>query len=214
VARTNPETIRQRAELLQELLPGVRSIGELCCGDCAEQWSVYRGLPGLEIYLGLDIDPEMVRLNRERGIHCRHGDVMDRDVLAGFLDFDVLFFGPPLSAGSDGHTSLSFREVVPGYGDFVTILFGELEYHGTCVCICPKGTTMGDISWLYGHAREGRPDFGLRLIHYSYASVTGRGEGTDPRLKYVEVWLSSRLEDAWEVRRSRTERSLMSANLH
>jgi len=34
-ARTNVQTIAQRAALLRELLPDVRAIGELCCGDCA-----------------------------------------------------------------------------------------------------------------------------------------------------------------------------------
>jgi hypothetical protein len=205
VARTNPETIQQRVALLEELLPGVRSIGELCCGDCAEQSAVYRILPELEVYRGLDIDPAMVHRNRERGIDCRQGDVMNREALAGFVDFDVLFYGPPLSSGSDGHTSLTFREVAPAFGDFVAFLFGELGYDGTCVCICPKGTTMGDIRWLYCRVRERREDVGLRLIHYSYSSVTGRGERTEPRLKYLDVWLSSQLDDRWEVRRPPAE---------
>jgi len=36
-ARTNVQTIAQRADLLRELLPHVRAIGELCCGDCSRQ---------------------------------------------------------------------------------------------------------------------------------------------------------------------------------
>jgi hypothetical protein len=158
-------------------------------------------MPKLEIYRGLDIDPEIVRMNRERGIDCRRGDVLDRKVLAEFLDFELLFFGPPLSAGSDGHTALAFRDVVPSFSDLLTALYGDLGYDGTCVCICPKGTTMGDIRWLYDQAREGRDEPGLRLIQYSHASVTGRRERTEARLKYVELWLSGRLEDSWEVRR-------------
>ncbi len=39
-ARTNRQTIVQRAALLRELLPDTRSIAELCCGDCAAQWEL------------------------------------------------------------------------------------------------------------------------------------------------------------------------------
>ena len=41
-ARTNRQTIEQRAALIRELLPATRSIAELCCGDCTAQWEIYR----------------------------------------------------------------------------------------------------------------------------------------------------------------------------
>ena len=61
---------------------------------------------------------------------------------------------------------------------------------------------MGDAQWLYKQVRELRDDVGLRLIHYSITTLTGDGEITEPRLKYVELWLSSRLSNLWEVRES------------
>ncbi len=49
-ARTNAQTIAQRVSLLRELLPDVRAIGELCCGDCARQWAAYRqAFPGVSL---------------------------------------------------------------------------------------------------------------------------------------------------------------------
>jgi len=66
---------------------------------------------------------------------------------------------------------------------------------------------MGDIRWLYEQTRELREDVGLRLIHYSYATVTGAGKVTEPRLKYVELWLSNQLDDAWEVRKSGADKN-------
>ncbi len=62
---------------------------------------------------------------------------------------------------------------------------------------------MGDMSRLYQHVQAWRPNTGLRLVHYSYANVTGGGQETELRLKYVELWFSSQLEDAWEVRTSK-----------
>ena len=61
---------------------------------------------------------------------------------------------------------------------------------------------MGDICRLYDRIRTRRADFGLRLIRDSYATVTGTGIPHEPRLKYIELWFSNRLPDAWEVRRS------------
>jgi hypothetical protein len=201
-ARTNLQTIRQRVTLLRELLPNTRSIAEICCGDCTQQWEAYRQLPGLERYRGLDIHPDIVAANEAQGIDCVCGDALDPTVLAQFLDFDVIFFGPPLSVDCDGHSLLEFRQVVPGFADFSRLLLGDLNYDGTLVTICPKATTMGDIRWLYQQIREVRGDAGLRLIHYSVAALTGHGEVTEPRLKYVELWFSSRLDDTWEVRTS------------
>jgi hypothetical protein len=201
-ARTNRQTIHQRVALLRELLPTTRSIAEICCGDCTQQWETYPQLPSFERYRGLDIHPDIVAANQAQGIDCVRGDAMDPTALAQFLDFDVIFFGPPLSVDCDGHSLLEFRQVVPGFDDFSRLLLGELNYDGTLVTICPKGTTMGDVRRLYQQIREVRDDVGLRLIHYSVATLTGHGEVTEPRLKYVELWFSSQLDDAWEVRTS------------
>jgi hypothetical protein len=90
--------------------------------------------------------------------------------------------------------------VVPGYAAVARLLLGELGYQGTLVCICPNSTTPGDARWLYDQIKAVRPDFGLRLFHSSYTTITGSGLETEPRLKYVELWFSNRLEDAWEMR--------------
>ncbi len=121
-------------------------------------------------------------------------------MLRSFLAYDAIFFGPPLSAGCDGHHALAFDAVQPGFAAFSDLLLGELNYDGTLVCIGPKTTTMGDIRRLYDRIRPRRADFGLRLIHYSYATITGRGIAHEPRLKYVELWFSNRLPDVWEAR--------------
>ena len=206
-ARTNHQTVDQRADILRELLPNVKSVAEICCGNCTQQWEIYRRRLDLESYCGLDIHPEIVEANRARAIACVLGDALDKGVLSRFQGFDVVFFGPPLSVACDGHTLFAFREIVPSFDDFVRLLFGELSYDGTLVCICPKTTTMGDIRWLYEQTRELREDVGLRLIHYSYATVTGVGKVTEPRLKYVELWLSNQLDDVWEVRKSGAEKN-------
>lgn len=201
-ARTNRQTIQQRAALLRELLPETRSIAELCCGDCAAQWQIYReALPGLT-FCGLDVAPAIVAANRAAGVPCVCGDALDPTVLAQFLGYDVIFFGPPLSAGCDGHRGLAFDAVQPGYVAFSNLLLGELRYGGTLVCIGPKTTHMGAIRGLYDHIRARRDDFGLRLIQHSHATVTGAGMPTESRLKYVELWFSNRLPDTWEARRS------------
>ncbi len=206
-ASTNTQTIAQRVRLLQELMPQARSIAELCCGDCYWQWRAYTGLGSDVRFLGLDIEPNIVVHNRARGIPCLQGDVLDKDVLAQFNDFDVIFFGPPLSEDCDGHRLLAFREIVPAYLDVASLLLGELMFNGMFVCICPKTTSMGDISWLYEQIRRYRPDVGLRLIHHSYSTLRGNGETTDTRLKYIELWFSVVLPDAWELRINQAERA-------
>jgi len=201
-ARTNYQTIDQRVAILRELLPSVSSIADICCGDCTRQREIYLQTLNLESYRGLDICPEIVEANQAKGVECVCGDALDIDVLSQFQGFDVIFFGPPLSVDCDGHTLLGFRQVVPGFDEFLRLLFAELGYSGTVVCICPKSTTMGDAQWLYEQVRELRDDVGLRLIHYSITTLTGDGEITEPRLKYVVLWLSCRLTDLWEVRKS------------
>lgn len=201
-ARTNRQTISQRAAILQELLPNARSIADICCGDCTRQREIYLQTLNLESYRGLDICPEIVKANQAKGVDCVCGDALDKTILSQFRGFDVIFFGPPLSVACDGHTLLSFRQVVPSFDKFLRLLFGELGYSGTVVCICPKSTTMGDAQWLYEQVREVRDDVGLRLIHYSITTLTGDGKTTEPRLKYMELWLSSQLSDLWEVRKA------------
>ncbi len=204
-ARTNRQTIRQRVAILRELLPHATSIAEICCGDCARQWTAYRKALDIARYRGLDLHPEIVAVNCARGIECVQGDALDPAVLAQFCNFDVIFFGPPLSVDCDGHSLLTFRRVAPGFDAFLRVMLGELHYEGAVVCIGPNTTTMGDVQWLYSRAHDLRADVGLRLIHYSIATVTGHDEVTEPRLKYVELWFSTRLEDVWEVKESKVE---------
>ena len=199
-ARTNAQTIAQRVALLRELLPDVRAIGELCCGECARQGAAYRQAFPAVSYQGLDLAPHIVAANQAQGIACTCGDVMNPAILRQFPACDVLFFGPPLSLACDGHTLLGFREVTPSYADFARLLWGDLEYQGTSICICPNTTTMGDVLRLYARMRAVRPDVNLRLLHYSYATRTGHDEVTPLRLKYVELWFSAVLPDVWEVR--------------
>lgn len=201
-ARTNPQTIAQRAKLLQELVPQVQRIAELCCGDCIDQWRVYTQQLGVKTYCGLDLEPGILKLNQSRGIPCVCGDVMSPSVLEQFLGFDVIFYGPPLSVACDGHQLLDFRAVVPGFGAFVEVLLHQLQFQGLLVCICPNTTTMGDISQLYQQIQAQRPDVHLRLIHHSFSTITGYGDRTEPRRKYIELWFSPQLPDVWEVRES------------
>ena len=79
---------------------------------------------------------------------------------------------------------------------------------GLMVCICPNSTNMGDIQRLYYQLKAYRPDVGLRLIRYSYATLTGDDEITEMRLKYVELWFSVWLNDRWEVCESRGESTI------
>ncbi len=201
-ARTNVQTIRQRAVLLRELLPDTHTIAELCCGDCSAQDEIYRSHFPIERYVGLDLQAEIVAANRTRGIECVQGDVLDLKIMRRFVDFDVIFFGPPLSIDCDGHHGLAFRDIVPGYADFARLLLADLRFDGTLVCIGPKTTHLGDAQWLSEQIGRWRSDVNLRLIHHSYSTVTGAGASTDPRLKYVELWFSTRLANAWEVRTS------------
>lgn len=201
-ARTNHQTIEQRAQLISELLPNTKSIAELCCGDCSWQWQHYADTLNIERYRSLDLDPTIVKMNNAAGIDCICANVMDREVLRTFLDADVVFFGPPLSIDCDGHQLLSFQNVTPSFSDFTDLLLGALEYNGTLVCICPKTTTMGDAAQLYHDVQQKRADVGLRLIHHTYSTRTGSGEQTEPRRKYVELWFSTQLANQWEVRES------------
>lgn len=202
-AKTNPQTVTQRAALITELLPDTHSIGELCCGDCSHQWRTYTQQLSLTRYCGLDLEPEIAQRNKQAGIDCIQGNVLDSKILKDFLSFDLLFFGPPLSVECDGHQLFSFNEVIPSYADFTKLLLADLQYNGSLVCIGPRTTTMGDITRLYEHLRTVAPTVNLRLIHHTYSTLTGSGEVTEPRLKYIELWFSPHLPDAWEVRESR-----------
>jgi hypothetical protein len=207
-ARTNTQTVEHRVALLRELFPqGVRGVGELCCGDCSRQHAAYTSQLGVKRYRALDLEPAIVAANQERGIECVQGNVLDPEALRPFLDFEVLFYGPPLSVECDAHRLLSFREVVPPFADVAALLFGRLRYDGTLVCIAPNSTTLGDARWLYTQVREARPEVGMRLVHHTWSTVTGADEPTEPRKKYIELWLSTRLEDSWEVRESRPAES-------
>jgi hypothetical protein len=201
-AKTNIQTIRQRAGLLRELAPGKLSIGEICCGDCQAQYDLYRAELGISRFRGLDLSPEVVALNRSRGIPCDYGNALDGAVMRKYLDYEVIFFGPPLSVECDGHRLIAFRDVTPGFLPFVELLLRDLQYQGLLVLIGPRTTTPGDAQWVEHHARQARPDYRLRLLHYSHASITGLGEETEPRLKYVELWFQIGQEPRWEVRES------------
>jgi hypothetical protein len=183
-ARTNVQTIAQRVGLLRELLPDARAIGG------AVLWRLPGAVGHLSArlpiarYHGLDLHPGVVAANRAAGIDCAQGDALEPGALRPFLGDDVLFFGPPLSVNCDGHTLLPFRAVTPGYTDLVTLLFGQLGYDGTLVCIGPQTTTPGDavgftkrlslliLAW-------------LRLIHHSYATRDrcGRAARTAPQVR-------------------------------
>lgn len=194
------QTIDQRVALIRELLPGVGSIAELCCGDCEAQWRAYATALVNPRYRSLDIAEAIVTQNRAKGIDCVRGDVLDPEVLRQFLAFDLVFFGPPLSEECDGHRMTSFYDVTPHFDAFAARFLGELKFTGTLVCICPNSTTMGDVQGLYSAIKRQRPDMGLRLLHHSYSTVTGNGEPTESRLKYIDAWFSSSLPDVWEVR--------------
>lgn len=198
-ARTNAQTIAQRAKILRELVSDVRTIGELCCGDCTAQSEMYHLTFGEITYCGLDVAHEIVALNRSQHVRCLQGNVMDVESLRLFIEFNVLFFGPPLSVDCDGHRLLSFGEVTPSFPDFARLLWCELSYFGTCVFICPNTTTLGEVRRLYAQVKSWRPEVGLRLLHYSHATITGNGEEHAPRLKYIELWFSSVLPDEWEM---------------
>jgi hypothetical protein len=202
-ARTNLQTIHQRAGILKELLPGIASLAEICCGDCQQQFDIYRTRLGVQRFCGLDYSQEVVELNHQRKIPCVRGDALDQAVMRSFLDFEAVFFGPPLSADCDGHNLLAFRDVIPGFMPFTQLFLQELDYQGLLVLICPRGTTLGDVQWLIHQIAQVRSDYGLRLLHYSYATLTGLGEATELRLKYVELWLQKDPATQWEIRESK-----------
>jgi hypothetical protein len=202
-ARTNLQTIAQRMALIQEFLPQLNSIAEICCGDCSRQWQAYRQQLNIEQYRALDLQPEIVAANRAQGIDCLLGDALDPVIMRQFLSCQLIFFGPPLSLDCDGHRGLSFQAITPSYTDFIQLLLDQLAYSGTLVCISPKTTTLGDARWLYSQVKALRPEFGLRLIHHSHTTLTGNGIVTEPRLKYIELWFSDQLEDRWEVRETK-----------
>ena len=204
-ARTNSQTIAQRVKILRELLPTAHAIGELCCGDCAAQFEMYRAALGELTFCGLEVSPEIVALNRSHNIPCAQGDVMDANALRPFLACDVLFFGPPLSVECDGHRLLAFRDVTPSFANFASLLWHDLNYRGTCIFICPNTTTLGDARRLHEQIKLWRSDVGLRLLHYTHATQTGTGESHELRLKYVELWFSSLLPDEWEMRHTYPE---------
>ncbi|MBK8986252.1 MAG: hypothetical protein IPM39_09250 [Chloroflexi bacterium] len=94
-ARTNRQTIEQRADILRELGYRQPAIAEICCGDCRRQQQIYQEQLQTARYCGLDLSPEVVALNRANGVACLAGDALDTAVMRQFLDFDVIFFGPP-----------------------------------------------------------------------------------------------------------------------
>ena len=203
-ARTNRQTILQRVAILNEFIPQIKTIAEICCGDAKRQFQIYTKDLELNAYRCLDIEPNIVAENQDHGIECYCGDALDSEMLKKFVKDEVIFFGPPLSVNCDGHQLLRFSDVRPSYCDFVSVLLGELKYKGILVCICPNETTLGDVGELHNEIRACREDFNLRLIHHSYSTVTENNEQTEMRLKYIELWFSEKLEDLWEVRESKS----------
>ncbi|HZS41206.1 MAG TPA: hypothetical protein VFF06_30460 [Polyangia bacterium] len=197
-ARTNVQSLEQRVALVGELCPGARSIGEICAGDCTAQARLYRERLGLERYVAVDVSPAIAARLAAAGIEHICGDALDERVMRPLAALDVLFFGPPLSHDCDGHRLLAFDDVRPAYGAFVELVLGRLAFAGTLVCIAPRSTNLGDARRLHAIARAAAPDVGLRRIHYSWSTVTGHGEATEPRLKYVELWLA-RGGDEWRT---------------
>ncbi len=204
-ARTNPHTISQRISLLRELAPGIHSIAEVCGGDCSAQAVAYRRELGVGRFLAIDIDPAVASANRTIGLETLCADALDAGAMRSLTEFEVVFFGPPLSEDCDGHRLLSFDGVRPGFADFSQMLLGELSFSGVFICIGPRTTDMGDIRTLHRVVQDTRPEYGLSLIHHSYSTLTSRSERTEPRCKYIELWFSTHLGDQWKVRDSRDE---------
>jgi hypothetical protein len=202
-AHTNAQTIRQRAVLLKELCPGISSLAEICCGDCKRQYDIYRSELGILHFRGLDLSRDVVALNHSRNIPCDLGNALDSRIMRAYLNYDIVFFGPPLSADCDGHRLIAFRDVIPGFSDFTRLMMQELNYRGILVLITPRTTTLGDAQWIDHQVRSFCPDYSLRLLHYSYSTITGSGEPTEMRLKYVELWYQVGTEHQWEVRESK-----------
>ena len=70
-ARTNIQTIRQRVNLIRELLPQImNSIAELCCSDCLRQWHADKERLGIKSFHSLDLCSEIVATNQAQGIDC------------------------------------------------------------------------------------------------------------------------------------------------
>lgn len=203
-ATTNAQTIIQRAEILSRLFPNdpPLSIAEICCGNCRKQAELYQKLLNLTVYRGMDVDPMVVTENRVHGISCAQGDALNAISMRQFLEYDVIFFGPPLSARCNGHQLIPFKYTNPGYIEFLSLMYGDLGYEGMIVCIGSKKMQMGDVRWLYEAVRKVSPSVNLPLIHHSHATITDSGEYTQPRLKYVETWFSLKLKDAWETKKS------------
>jgi hypothetical protein len=202
-ARTNIQTIRQRVTLLRELCPVITSIAEICCGDCQLQYQIYRSELSIQHFNSLDLSAEIVAFNRSRNIPCTYGNALDKDVMRPFLDFDAIFFGPPLSAECDGHHLIAFREVVPGFAAFTQLMMQELNFQGLLVLIGPRTTTLGDAQWIDHQVKSYRSDYSLRCLHHSHSSITGSGEVTEMRLKYVELWYQVGTSQQWEIKESK-----------
>jgi hypothetical protein len=202
-ARTNAQTIRHRAVLLKELCPGISSLAEICCGDCQRQYDIYRSELGIQRFRGLDLSRDIVVLNRSRNVPCDLGNALDSRMMLAYLGYDIVFFGPPLSGDCDGHHLIAFRDVIPSFSDFARLMMQELNYRGILVLIGPRTTTLGDAQWIDHQIRSFCPDYGLRLLHYSHSTITGSGESTEMRLKYVELWYQFGTEHQWEVRESK-----------
>ena len=89
---TNIKTVEQRAELIGELFPDTKSIAEICCGNCFHQSQIYGQRLHVQKFLGLDIDPKIVEMNKQQGVPCVYGDALNGITLKKFLDFDIIFF--------------------------------------------------------------------------------------------------------------------------
>lgn len=198
-AKTNIDTVLQRVSIIKRLFPNVESIAEICCGDCQRQFDIYKNHFNIKSYRGLDIDPIIVKKNNEKNINCICGNALENNIMQKFLDFDIIFFGPPLSDNCDGHTILKFNKVYPSFFDFLNLMFVELKYNGIINCICPRDTTFGDITWLYKEIKIKEPKLSLPIINYSYSNKTGNDEIHELRLKYVELWFSKNHDNLWEI---------------
>lgn len=200
-ARTNIQTVRQRAQIIKDFLPKTHTIAEICCGDFTRQDQVYRRELGAHT-AGLDLNPDVVAYDKAKGLDCYHGNALDAAIMRKFLAADVLFFGPPLSPECTGHNVQSVAQVQPSFDDFIDLLIGALRFQGALVCICPKQTNMGDIQQIYKTVKKHNERYNLFLIHHSHATVTGRDEPTEKRLKYVELWFATTQPDEWHTKYS------------
>ncbi len=143
-AKTNIDTVLQRVEIIKTLLPDVKTIGEICCGDCTRQFEIYKENFALSSYRGLDIDPFIVKFNLKKGIECLCGSAVDAGIMKNFINYDIIFYGPPLSENCDGHAILDFKAVEPSFLNFMKLIYQDLKYQGMIVCICPRTADMAD----------------------------------------------------------------------